>query len=373
MIFCQNCFKDPEIMSIVKKTGRIGNCPICESEDVSLYDTDRDTSLNAIFDDLLSVYTAAENLPRSHPKEDTQSLTHALKNDWSIFGNISDSKILDILKAISPDIFQNYRTIFEQPVGIREKYDSDYLKEHSILRTQEWKDFVQAIKHDNRFHLSLINTNLLKDYCLCISEDISADKHRFYRGRIAHDKIGFKPSEIGAPPSTKTVDGRANSAGISRLYLTDKRETTLHEIRAAEYDYVTVGTFKLLRPIKVVNLKEIAKISPFNSVTEVDCTALAINREHLQKINKELSRPMRRGDSVLDYLPTQYIADFIKSITDDNGKPLFDGIKYQSAMHSKGSNLTIFNPELFKCTYCNTYEVTKLNYHMETIVRKVKE
>ena len=88
---------------------------------------------------------------------------------------------------------------------------------------------------------------------------------------------------------------------------------------------------------------------------EIDCTALAVNREYLSKINEELSHPLRRNDSVLDYLPTQYIIDFIQSLSNDDGTPTFDGIKYQSAMHSKGSNLTIFDPNLFKCTYCNTY------------------
>lgn len=41
---------------------------------------------------------------------------------------------------------------------------------------------------------------------------------------------------------------------------------------------------------------------------------------------------------------------------------MFDGIEYQSAMHSKGANLTIFYPEKFKCTYRRTFEVTKLQY-----------
>lgn len=168
----------------------------------------------------------------------------------------------------------------------------------------------------------------------------------------------------GAPPEDKAADGRANSAGISRLYLTYDRETTLHEIRAAEYDYVTIATFKQKFPIKVVDLKKIGEISPFTP--EVDCTALAINREHLAKINQEMGKTMRRGDSPLDYLPTQYICDFVKSIVDEDGNPVYDGIEYQSAMRESGANLAIFYPEKFKCTYRQTYEVAELIYKMHS-------
>ena len=201
---------------------------------------------------------------------------------------------------------------------------------------------------------------MLKNYCLLIAEDLPLSNNRYYRGRISTNSKGFTPSEMSAPPYDKSTDGRANSAGISRLYLTNDRETTFHEIRAAEYDYITVGTFKQLVPLKVVNLSRISKISPF--AEDIDCTELAINKDNLSKINEEMSRTSRRGDSPLDYLPTQYICDFVMSLEDDSGNKLFDGISYQSAMHSDGYNLAIFDPKKFKCTFCRTYEVTKLKY-----------
>ena len=232
---------------------------------------------------------------------------------------------------------------------IQEKYDLQYLEEHYILKTQKWDDFVDAIKHRNRFHNNLINTKLLREYCISIYEDIPVGSQRYYRSRIAKDARGYSPSNMGAPPREKASEGRANSAGISRLYLTNNRETALHEIRAAEYDYVTIATFKQMVPIRIVDLQRIDKISPVDIGADIDCTALAINREHLQRINSEMSKTMRKNDSPLDYLPTQYICDFVMSITDDDGTPLFDGIKYKSAMHNQGANYAIFYPQKFKC------------------------
>lgn len=367
MIFCSECFRDVEVRAIIEKRGISGECPICGEKNVFVYDTEADTTLVGICDNLLSVYTSAQDLPQGYPEEDLRTLVDAFRNDWDIFSDINDDAILEILKSLSPTTVQDYPTLFDGFVGVPEKYDITYLRENSILKTEKWDDFVESIKHKNRFHTDLINKELLKKYCLNISKEIPLGKHRFYRGRISTNREGFPPSEMGAPDKGKASEGRANSAGISRLYLTDNRTTTFHEIRAAEYDYVSIGTFKQQKPIRVVDLKRIHKISPFGE--DVDCTALAINREHLLKINQEMSRTMRKGDSPLDYLPTQYICDFVMSITDQHGQAIFDGIEYQSAMYSKGSNLAIFNPEDFKCTYSRTYEVKKLNYSTELIAK----
>lgn len=367
MIFCSSCFRNSEIRSIIDGQDHLGDCPVCGAKNVHLYNTDTDTSLIGMFDNLLSIYTAEDDLPDHYPDSERRVLVDAIKNEWDIFSDISDDSISMILKILSPTILEDYPVVFEKLVGIPEKYDKDFLQTNCILRAEKWADFVETLKHKNRFHTHLIDTDLLEKYCMDISKEIPVSKRRFYRGRIAENQKGFTPSEMGAPPKEKASGGRANSAGISRLYLTYDRETTFHEIRAAEYDYVTIGTFKQLKPIKVVDLQQIHKISSFK--VDADCLALAINREHLLKINQEMSRTMRRGDSPLDYLPTQYICDFIMSIVDTEGQPVFDGIEYQSAMHSKGSNLVIFNPENFKCTFSQTYEVEKLSYSIGLLAK----
>ncbi|MEI5604531.1 hypothetical protein WB307_49860, partial [Streptomyces brasiliscabiei] len=80
--------------------------------------------------------------------------------------------------------------------------------------------------------------------------------------------------------------------------------TTLYEIRAGVYDYVSVGRFILNENIDVINLAEIDKISPFIGVQYgFDFTQYAINIEHLKMIGMEIARPLR-NDNSLDYLPT---------------------------------------------------------------------
>lgn len=89
-------------------------------------------------------------------------------------------------------------------------------------------------------------------------------------------------------------------------------------------------------------------------------------KEHLNRINKEIGRTLRRSDSVLDYIPTQYIADFIKSISYD-GKPEYSGIEYNSTINPKGQNLAIFYPELFTCTDVDVWHIKELRYEKDKL------
>lgn len=162
-----------------------------------LYDTDKDDSLQGMFDNLLSVYTPQEDLPDTYPSAETALLGDALKNDWDIFSKISKNSIINIVKALSPTMVEDVPNLFSGPVGIPEKYDLDYLQKHSIVKTQEWLDFVDTIKHKNRFHTNKINTDLLRDYCCQIEKVLPAGGKRYYRGRIAHNAEGFKVHEMG--------------------------------------------------------------------------------------------------------------------------------------------------------------------------------
>lgn len=87
----------------------------------------------------------------------------------------------------------------------------------------------------------------------------------------------------------------------------------------------------------------------------------AINKEHLNKINDEMGKITRRSDSALDYVPTQYITDFVKSIIHD-GKAEYAGIEYKSVMHSGGDNLA-----LFECIGTEVYGIDTIDYRKYVI------
>ena len=80
-----------------------------------------------------------------------------------------------------------------------------------------------------------------------------------------------------------------------------------------------------------------------------------------------MSKALRRSDSTLDYVPTQYIVDFIKSI-EHNGVQEYDGIEYNSTTNPGGYNLAIFNPALFECITVDVYDIEQLQYTSDKVV-----
>lgn len=360
MNICEKCFCDSEIISIIKSIGKQGECEICKTKNVFVYDTNVSDDLSATFDELISIYTPIKLLPNEFPKSETRLLKDELVCNWNIFNKRSQAEVYTIITNICSDKYAYMPEIFDQPIGLKELYDADYLNQHSLLRTNSWDEFVEALKTENRFHTDYINLQLLEKFCSYIRKSYKKGQ-KFYRARVSSES-GFGIIEMGAPQSEKASEGRANALGISCLYLANSIETTIHEVRAGAFDYVTIGTFELNEDITVVDLKRINKIDPF--LDGLNFAEHAINKEHLNKIDDEMGKTLRRSDSVLDYVPTQYISDFIKSIEKRDGSrnKEYSGIEYNSVMNKDGYNLAVFNPQLFNCIAINTYRIDNLQY-----------
>ena len=364
MIICSRCFRDIEIKAVIDHTGEIGNCQICGSTNVSIYDTEKNIKLTELFEDLVSIYSPIRMLPASYPRAEVSLLKDELLNNWNIFANLSSSKVYSIITAICKEKYEDTPELFDQPVGIVELHDDDYISAHSLLKANSWESFTDNIKKVNRFHSNYINLDILEKFCSYIRKSYKKGEI-FFRGRVSPE-IGYTFDKMGAPDSNMATAGRANCDGISCLYLASDTKTTIHEVRAGAFDYITVGKFELLQDIIVVDLKLIDKISPF--IIDLDILELAINKEHLNKINSEMGKALRRSDSPLDYVPTQYISDFIKSLyidNEDGGK--YAGIEYNSTMNNNGFNLAIYYPDYFKCIGTDIYKVESLKYETNPV------
>jgi hypothetical protein len=359
MKFCSHCFNDTELQPIIESLGQIEDlCPICQSRRVFIYDTSINTELTESFEELLEIYTPAAMLPTGFPSTEKKLLVTELTERWHIFDKkLSSTDIYNIICAICPDKYSDSPDLFHTPVGIEEIVDDDFLKGNSLLRTYSWDDFVESVKNQNRFHTNHINLSILERYCSYIRK-VYKKGSIFFRGRISGED-GIPIAEMGAPSANEATAGRANSAGIRCLYLASDQDTTIHEVRAGFFDYVTIGRFELKEDIVVVDLKAINHISPF--IDGCDTKQHAINKEHLNRINMEIGRTLRRSDSILDYIPTQYISDFIKSISYGHN-PEYSGIEYNSTINPSGQNTAIFYPDLFDCVDCEVYHIKELKY-----------
>ncbi len=360
MYCCANCFKDAEIMGIIQGNNTIGNCDFCSHKNVFTYEIGTDTTLSDLFNELLDIYTTTANLPDTFPKDSTDLIKNILYYKWNIF-NIKPDCIYRLITSICHEKYREQPELFDAPVGLWQSQDQDYLKDNGIIKNFSWADFVEAIKRKNRFHTDYLNKDILNIFIHCVRKTYKTGTI-FYRARICPTPSGFLNSEMGPPPPHLATAGRANPEGICILYLADSVKTTLHEIRAGVYDYVTIGSFELLQDIEIINLAEIDKISPFIASKSygIEFTRHAVNIEHLKMISQEIAKPLRRHDSLLDYLPTQYVCDYIKS----KG---FNGIEYLSTMCTDGVNLAAFEHSIFRCTGTTVYDVTTLTYSYDKV------
>lgn len=361
MICCVDCFNDKEIQAAIEMIGHKGNCPICGKLDTWIYDSNLDEDDSTVEDmlgSIIEIYVPESKLPYTYPSSDKKAISERLCDEWSIFSG-SPAQVLEIVKGIVENSLFLSEMVLSEPVGIPQLYDEEYLLKNSIMGVHTWDEFKKSLRNVNRFHNDYINLELLREI-LKVAKISIPKGERFYRARVSNEKgsVGFTRKEMWAPPDDVASPGRANSKGQSCLYLSNKKKTTVKEIRAHAFDYVTIATFKLLRDINVLDLCSITHNSPF--YTDTDKIDFLINEQILHSIERDLAKPMSRWDSELDYLPTQYISDFAKFCG-------YDGVRYYSTFDRDAYNIALFDSSACSCTYHRNFLVGDLDYKMSAL------
>ncbi len=362
MIISQNCFYDKEIKSIIKSLKTQLICDVEQENDLCVNSEKNQKEWEHISEYLHQIkdlYSPESILPNTFPEDKLFSFSDLFIKEWKILNpKLTIEQVDSILKSFFKDYKKHVR------FGNRLLLDKEYLRPYGILGESKWVNFVVLLQHKNRFHSNFLNKHGLENFCRCFEKHIP-ENVTYLRGRIAQSEQGFKKKELKAPPDDKATTGRANAEGISRLYLADSQETVLKEVRAGVFDYVSIAEFNSKRMISVVDFTALDEYSPFSM--EIDMQVLSINKENLENINIELGKPMRRTDNLLDYVPTQYLIDFIESIRyKKTKKRMFDGVMYKSVMNPGGINLVIFNPSVFKQQEnIKTIKVSSISYNVK--------
>lgn len=342
---CMECFRDSEIRAIIKSKNQIGDCDFCSLKNVYVYDVSSDP--NPIADMIISLM----DIHAISDSADAKLLKDTLHDNWDIF-NVGAKIIQELTQKLSEATLIGNKDIFTYGVDIPRISTVDFLNDFGIVRGFTWSEFSESIKYANRFHNQMFNPDAFASFLLIGTKSYPAGS-RFYRARISKFPKGYTQNEMGTPPKDKRSAGRINPEGVGVLYLSSDEITVLNEVRASAFDYITIGEFINSHDIKVVNLSGIAKISPF--LYERGLEQFAANRKAFQEIEAEIAKPLRRNDSPIEYLPTQFISEFIKSQN-------YDGVEYKSTLNESGSNVAVFDESLFSCVDVKTIEVTEVSY-----------
>jgi len=298
---------------------------------------------------LVQIYSVSDE-PNARP------LKIALRDDWDIF-TVGTESILTLTKKLCAEAYSDDDGIFTKNVAIPRLADSDFLQNVCIVRGHTWEEFSHSIRHSNRFYNQMFNEKVFESFLPILAKTYPSGT-KLFRARICSESKGFSVENMGTPPHIKRTAGRINPEGIGVLYLASDSKTTLNEVRATAFDYVTIGTFQSKRVITVVNLSGVGRTSPF--LYGVELEVFAANRGVIQEIAAEIAKPLRRSDSQLNYLPTQYIAEFIKGQEHDG--IVYDGVEFASTLNEGGSNIAIFDESLFSCIETQTVEISQILY-----------
>jgi len=176
-----------------------------------------------------------------------------------------------------------------------------------------------------------------------------------YRARV-HYQSGlpaYLPDKMGCPPPDLASGGRANPSGIPYLYLSDNEATVLYEVRASYLDELSVAIFKLKDKFHSIKIVDFTEDTSLYQPTNVNETIKA--RFLRDRISSDLSKAMRRYDSEIDYIPTQFICEFIKIFTGAKG------IRFTSSLHPSGKNVVIFDQDLMECKSVKRKKISSIN------------
>jgi len=328
---CTDCFSDNELKGFIySNSNTIGECDFCGKGDTKTINVQE---LQDQFIQLLDIYTIDDG---------GTDIVSALQEDWNIFKISDANKIKALLVAILSGLEDDYTELLNANVSIS-------VPSETVELIDNWNSFKEEIKKENRFFIknpadleAIEETFPVRDY---------SKGKIFYRSRVSNDEKGYPKEKMGKPPHKLSKSGRANPQGISYLYVAQSINTTLYEARATFLDYVSIGEFRLLENIKVITLRTSFQVSPFLEGFSVE--KYVKNKGFIDLLENELSKPLRRQDNELDYLPTQYLCEYIKHLG-------YDGVEYGSSLDEKGVNLVFFDDTKLDCVRTKVYEVSKI-------------
>lgn len=334
---CGACFADrflrEEILGLSVENGV---CENCGAENAQLVDA---TVLTDKFEMVCGIY---------EPDEDGKQLIDWLIDDWQLFST-ERAQAMILLGDILNDANR-----------VRERYAPSEMCASDTLNV--WERLRDELRTQNRFfpktEFNTGRVGSLLEYLLMPPEDIPEVWHR---ARIEDDGGSFPAEKMGAPPAKKASPGRANPVGIPYLYVGSERETAVTEVRPQPGETLTLAEFVIDSGIQLVDLRKPRQmVTPFVMADMEDVAAMRGDIDFLERLGLELTTPVLPNAAAIDYIPSQYLCEFIKQIG-------YDGVVYESSV-SDGINLALFSPSKARVGSISRVLIERVGVNFQEVV-----
>lgn len=234
---------------------------------------------------------------------------------------------------------------------------------HRYAQSARCKEFLSAVRSSAHERIA----TMARGYPLWRAQMGSATvtQDQVYQDGKGED-VSFEIEVQGAyhpermtPTAAYAGNGRLNPRGVPYLYLAKDEATAIAEVRPWKSALVSVGVFEILRECRIVYA---GKPGGRGSYFAVDSNMKPVNPKPeewdelvWESISWAFAVPLDPADEAIGYVPTQIIAEVLK----DEG---FDGVAYQSAMHSEGMNFALFDTSVGRMFACNLRSIDDIVY-----------
>lgn len=231
----------------------------------------------------------------------------------------------------------------------------DHPDDHS--HTLAWDRFCEGLLHSRRFFNPAAKATLddLFSGIECQLDDVGqrpvyalAPGSVIYRARQALSdgecrRICSDPTrELAAPPPRERRAGRMNAPGIIAFYGALDVDTCLTEIRPAVGRTVVHAAFSVVRPIWVLDFRRFGRPVMQTDPFAEGHVAKITQWQFLSQFLNEIRKPIVPEDEMLDYIPTQAVAEYLSGYVLRGAAPpnKIEGLIFPSAQCG-GANIVL--------------------------------
>ena len=134
-------------------------------------------------------------------------------------------------------------------------------------------------------------------------------------------------------------------------------QTAVSEIRPHPGRWLCVAEFSVAGTLSLADLREPRRtVSPFSLSSESEVGQLRGDVGFLEYFGEELTRPVIPQAAAIDYIPSQFLCEFIKNCG-------YDGVVYRSSV-GPGINVALFDPDTASIGEISSYGVYRVTVEL---------
>lgn len=382
---CSGCVGESYLKTYINNVGRAALCSYCDHEGPTIKLKKLAKLTDKAFEDH---FDRTSNEPDGW--EYSMLKDPDIPYEWEREGEEAQWTIAETAE-VDEDIAEDVRLILEK------KYadpDMDAMGEecpfseesHYVHRelddgnfSSKWDNFVTELKTKSRFFSPSVHLVLdqifgkLKELqtsngnSVIVTAGPDSNITKLYRARVfanepekLEEALKFPWKHLGSPPAKSASAGRMNAHGISVFYGATENETAITEVRPPVGSKVAVATFKICRPLQLLDLNLLKSLNTTGSIFDPNQIHKMEKANFLGILTHLLSRVVMPHEEAIENLPTQAVAEYMAN------ELKLDGILYPSVQQGDSAiNVVLFH-HASRVAEHNLPKGTKVTAHLTT-------